>query len=94
MRCSEDLLHALELLPPKFDLLLDLSPFLFLNFAKLMRFNNDLLVLLVDLCIDDLLGDGFNRPHLDLILINVQELGKVLILEVVLLGGERAYLHV
>jgi hypothetical protein len=87
-------LHTLELLPPKFDLFLDLSPLLLLDLAKLVGFNYDLLVLLVDLRVDDTLSNSFDRPHLDLILINVQELGQVLILKVGLFGGQRANLDV
>ena len=93
-RCSQDLVHSLKPLAPLPDLSLDLLELLLLDFPQLVGLDDDLLVLLVDFCINNLPGNGFNRPLLHIICLDVEELGKLGVLEVGLLSVERANLHI
>ena len=87
--------HSLELVLPELDLCLDGLPLRRLNFAHYMALNDDLLVELVDLRVDNLVLDRFNRPLLNSILVDVQEFRELRVFKVGRsLGAEGADLKV
>ena len=71
------MLHGFEFLLPKLNLGLDGLPFRSLDFAHYMALYDDFLVKLVNLCVDNLVLNRFNRPFLNPILVDVQEFGEL-----------------
>lgn len=92
--CLEHLVHLLELLLPETYLVLDLEPFLSLDLAQLVRLDYNFLLLLVDLGVDNLCGNSFDGPLLNLISCNVEQSRQVSVLEVSLVSRQRADLHI
>ena len=87
-------MHPFKSLAPLDNLVLNLLPFLSFDLTQLVRFDNDFLILLVNLGVDDLLTNGFNSPLLNLVGGQVKQSSQLGVLEVGLVGVERANLHV
>ena len=87
-------MHPFKSLAPLDNLVLNLLPFLSFDLTQLVRFDNDFLILLVNLGVDDLFTNGFNSPLLNLVGGQVKQSSQLGVLEVGLVGVERANLHV
>lgn len=107
LRGSKHVVHALEALLPAGNFDSDGLPFFFANLTKHVAVDNKFFVNLVDLSVDNSVGDGFNGPLFNVILghlnicVNkrkktyIQQRSDFLILEVSgLLGTQLADLQV
>ena len=59
-----------------------------------MTFNYDLLLYLVNLSINDVASDSFDGPLFNVLLLDVEYVGQVLVLVIRILKLQRANLHV
>ena len=82
LRGLQNGLNTLELLLPCSDLHLDLPPLLLFQLSQHVTLNHDLFVKLINFGVNNFVLDRFNRPELYFILIDVEELGKLLVFEV------------
>ncbi len=87
-------MHPLELLLPQLHLSLNLQPLLFLDLSELMRLNDNLFFLLVDLRIYDLFRDRLHSPHFHIALIDVQQCCKLCVAVVRLITLQRTHADV
>jgi len=95
LRGSKHVVHALEALLPAGNLDSDGLPFFFADLAEHVAVDNKFFVNLVDLSVDNSVGDGFNGPLFNIILGHIQQRGDFLVLEVGgLLGTQLADLQV
>ena len=70
------MLYSFKSFFPLSDLLLDGLPFREFYFAEHVALDNDFFAQLVNLCVDNLVLNGVDRPHFNLFNINLRGTGK------------------
>ena len=72
IRCLKDRLDTLKAILPRTNFLLNSLPLLKLDLTKHVILDDNHLVQLVDFSVDDIVLDGIDCPHFDLILIDLR----------------------
>uniref|UniRef100_A0A7S3MRI0 Uncharacterized protein n=1 Tax=Favella ehrenbergii TaxID=182087 RepID=A0A7S3MRI0_9SPIT len=90
----QDGAYATKAFLPRTDFLLDSLPLLQLDLAQHVVLDHNHLVHLVDLRVNDFVLDSIDCPQLDLLLVDVEFLGKVRVAVVGFVCVKRANLHV